>query len=161
MSIPRFLVLVALAAAAPLAAQQPLQVHGPGGRTVAVTRDQIASLPGETLKFAPHHGDSLAYHAVRLTDVLRTAGFPVDSMRVGRQAWVVMGEASDGYVVAFAAAELDPKLGPSRVWLAYDVGGHALEPTEGPYRLIVPTDARPTRSARQLVALRVVDALAH
>ncbi len=160
MSSLRLALVATILASTPLVAQQPLQVKGPAGKSVSLTRDQLAALSSESVKFAPHHGDSLSYRAVRLTDVLRAAGFPADSMRVGRQAWVVLGEASDGYVAAFTAAELDPKLGPSRVWLAFEVAGHALDQAEGPYRLIVPTDARASRAAHQLVAIRLVDVLA-
>lgn len=79
-------------------------------------------------------------------------------MRVGRNAWTINAEARDGHRVGFSVAEIDPKLGPSRVWLAYETASGPLAASEGPFRLVVPTDARLARSIHQLVRLRVVDA---
>lgn len=89
---------------------------------------------------------------------MAAAGLPLDSLRVGRNAWTIVAEARDGYRVVFSVAALDHELGPSRVWLAYETTSGPIAAAEAPYRLIVPTDARLARSIHQLVRLRVVDA---
>lgn len=149
-----------LAVARALEAQSPLTVHLPDGKgAVSIAAADLRALPSDTVRFQPHHGESTLYRAATLASVLEKAGAPPSGMRVGRQAWVVLAEASDGYVVTFSGAELDPQLGPTRAWLAWESNGKELPAGEGPYRLLVPSDLRPPRSAHQIVRLRVLNVL--
>ena len=86
-------------------------------------------------------------------------GAPLDSLRIGRTGWVIALLASDGYVALFSAAELEPKIGPTRAFVAYAREGAALTGREGPFHVIVPTDGHGTRNARMVTTLRVIDAL--
>lgn len=155
--VTRAAVLLVLAASGAAAQGTSLQVVLPG-RVVTVTASQLRALPTDTVRYTPHDSPPRIYRAATLGDVLAAAGMPFDSLRVGRAAWTIIAEARDGYIAAFTAAEADPHLGPSRVWVAFEVDGHALGSDEAPYRLIVPTDARGARSAHQVTTLRVVDA---
>lgn len=92
--------------------------------------------------------------------MLAAAGRPVDSLRVGRAAWVVVVSARDGFVVTFSAAELDPRLGSTRALLALAEENAPLPPAEAPFRLIVLSDRRAARSAHQVERIRVIDAIA-
>jgi hypothetical protein len=159
MNAMRLVVIPALCVAAAAQGQDvPLRLGLPGGRTVALTVAQLRALPSDTVRHTPHEGSARLYRAVALGDVLRAVGLPLDSLRVGRAAWTIIAEARDGYIVAFTAAEADPRLGPTRVWVAFELGGGPLGEAEGPFRLIVPTDARGARSAHQVTDIRVVDA---
>jgi hypothetical protein len=70
---------------------------------------------------------------------------------------LVSVHASDGDVVAFALAALDASIGDKRVYLVNRAEGAALASDEGPWRLVVPTDHRPTRWSRQVVRIVVAD----
>jgi hypothetical protein len=65
-------------------------------------------------------------------------------------------EAADGYRVVLALADLDPTLGGRRILLADRMDGKPLPPDEAPWRLIIVGDQRPSRSARQVVTIRVI-----
>ena len=83
------------------------------------------------------------------------AGVPIDSVRGGRTARYVVASAADGYRVVFSLAELAPDLTGRVVLLADERDGKALAGDEGPLRLVLPDDTRPTRWIRQLTSLTV------
>jgi hypothetical protein len=70
---------------------------------------------------------------------------------------LVSVHANDGYVVVFALAELDASIGDKRVYLVNRAEGAALAADDGPWRLVVPADRRPTRWSRQVVRIVVAD----
>jgi hypothetical protein len=69
-----------------------------------------------------------------------------------------VAEASDGYRVVFALAELDPDFGNAQVLVAENVDGHPLSANDGPLRLVVPGDKRQARWIRLLTTLTVARA---
>jgi len=126
-------------------AEAQLQVQRLDGSSITLDAASLAALPHEALK-AEASG-------VDLRDVLRAAGIaPPEQVRGAALRQVLLAGARDGYVVAFAWAELDPALGGRRVFLAHD----GLKLDEGPLRLVVPADARPARWVRQLESLRLI-----
>jgi hypothetical protein len=147
--------------AAPAAAAQStaLRVERAGRDASLLTVEALRRLPNDTISFSAHGTPPVHYRAVRVSDVLAAAGTPLDSLRIGRIAWVVAAIAHDGYTVVFSAAELDPTIGPTRAWLAFERATGPLAADEGPFRLVVPVDAKASRSARQVTTLRIVDAL--
>jgi DMSO/TMAO reductase YedYZ molybdopterin-dependent catalytic subunit len=70
----------------------------------------------------------------------------------------VIARASDGVVAVFPCAELMPQMGRTRAFVAWAVDGGALPADEGPLRIVVSSDIKGSRSLRQVVELRVVDA---
>jgi hypothetical protein len=70
----------------------------------------------------------------------------------------VMVSASDGYRVVFALAEFDPDFTDRIVILADRRDGHALAPSEGPFRLVVAEEKRHARWVREVTALDVEEA---
>ena len=71
---------------------------------------------------------------------------------------VLTAHASDGYVVAFSWAEIDPSIGAKVVFLVDRQDGSELGQGEGPWHLVVPSESRPTRWERQVIRLVVSDA---
>jgi DMSO/TMAO reductase YedYZ molybdopterin-dependent catalytic subunit len=69
----------------------------------------------------------------------------------------VRAEASDGYVVTFSLAELDPAVGATDAILAFEREGQPLGSDVGPFRLVVPSDKRAARWVRNLIKLTVLD----
>jgi hypothetical protein len=143
-------------------AQSPvLRIDRDGRPSVTLTLDAIKRLSVDTVTgHASHGAPPVRYRAVKLVDILAAAGSPVDSLRLGHAAWLVVAQAKNGYVAAFTSAEIDPTLGPSRAYVAFARDGAPLDSSEGPFDLVVPTDSHASRSARMVISLRVFDPLA-
>ena len=157
---PLTLCLVASALSSTLlSAQAPLRIERTGRAPVSLSAEALRRLPTDTVSLSSHGAPPVRYRAVSLLDVMTAAGTPLDSLRIGKTAWVVTAMATDGYSAVFAAGELEPTIGPSRVLVAFARDGAPLTETEAPYHLIVPTDKKATRSARMVTTLRIVDIL--
>ncbi len=65
-------------------------------------------------------------------------------------------EATDGYKVVFALAEVDPAFATREILLADKRDGKPLEAKEGPLRIVAPGDKRPARWVRQVTTFRIV-----
>lgn len=155
----RFLWMLALLAATPLwAADANLSAARieVGGRPVdigtAVTTLQRRSVS------ATAHGQAAAYEGYDLLDTLKAAGLtPAESLKGKQLARLIRITARDGYEVVFALADLDPTLGNAHVLLADRENGQPLSPDTGPWRLVIPAEARPARWVRQIAVIRVTD----
>ncbi len=79
-----------------------------------------------------------------------------DKLRGPRLTEVLIVEASDGYKVVFALAEIDPAFATREIILADKRDGKPLDAKEGPLRIVAPGDKRPARWVRQVVILRLV-----
>jgi DMSO/TMAO reductase YedYZ molybdopterin-dependent catalytic subunit len=136
------------------AAPARLEIRRDSAPPVVMTTAELARLPRTELH-AVEHGRSGTFAGVPLATVLRQAGVPIDSVRGRRTAAVVIITAADGYRAAFSLAELAPDLGGRAVLVADRRDGEPLGATEGPLRLVVPDDKRPTRWVRQVVRIDV------
>lgn len=93
---------------------------------------------------------------MKVRSLLNLLGVP--GGRELRGSWLratVTAVGADGYEVSFGIGELDPSLTGRRAIVAWERDGVPLGDKEGPLRLIIEADQRPSRSVRQLVALRV------
>ena len=97
------------------------------------------------------------YTGVLLWDVLATAGLaPTAVQQNPTLSMYVLATGADGYQVLFSVAELDPAVGGRRALVAHTVDGNRLDASAvGPFRLVVPEDARPSRAVFRLVSLQV------
>jgi DMSO/TMAO reductase YedYZ molybdopterin-dependent catalytic subunit len=103
-------------------------------------------------------GKEIVYSGTPLVEVLKTGGLLLNAGEAGIRESVKMTvfiEAVDGYRVAFSLAELDPELTDRIVLLADARDGRPLSPHEGPFRIIVPQEKRPTRWVRQVKSVTV------
>jgi hypothetical protein len=153
--------VIILGAAQVACAQSPtLRIDRDGRPSVTLSLDAIKKLPVDTVSSHGSHGaPKVRYRAVKLVDILAAAGSQVDSLQLGHAAWLVVAQAKDGYVAAFTSGEIDPTLGPSRVYVAFARDGAPLESSEAPFHLIVPTDSHASRSARLVTSIRIFDPL--
>ncbi len=126
------------------------------GTTRSIPGEAIGRMPRDSIRMTFHGQDAMWFRGVALGSVLRDAGVRTDSLRGPALATRVVIEASDGYRVVIALADLDPSIGARHVILADQADGTALPPDEGPWRLIVAGDQRPSRSARQVMSIRVL-----
>jgi hypothetical protein len=100
--------------------------------------------------------EKATFTGVRLTSLLALLNVP--SGRDLRGDWlsaVVTAVGADGYQVSFGIADLEPSSSGRRAVVAWERDGQPLASGEAPLRLVIGGDQRPSRSVRQLVALRV------
>jgi len=122
----------------------------------------MESLGGKDVTWAHHAGQHL-YRCTSLFAILTHCGLepgvggPSADPRSKHGGWrrVVHARAADGFDAVFSSAELSPDIGPSEVLVAWMVDGRPLPASEGPLRLLVPTDKKGSRSIRGLVRVDV------
>ncbi len=148
---------VAAAVLIPFAAfAQTIALRGPGGQMRTLTAADLAAMPHEQVVQASEHGPPRTYGGVPLTLLLQSVGAPTGKALHGPGiAEVVVVTASDGYRVALALAETDPFLRAQKILLADRADGAPLGQNDGPFRLVVEGDLRPTRSAKDVTAIAV------
>jgi hypothetical protein len=91
-----------------------------------------------------------------VASVLAIAGIQMgDKLRGPRMAEVLLVEATDGYKVVFALAELDPAFATREIVLADKRDGKQLDSKEGPLRVVASGDKRPARWIRQVLKMQL------
>jgi len=144
------------AASAATIASAEVTIVGPDGRAKRFTAGMLAALPVARVS-ATSHEKTVAYSGADLVDVLRAAGIdPPDHLRGATVRRVLLAQGADGYTAAFSFAELDATLGGRKIYLVDRADDKPLA-DDGPWRLVVPQDARAARWVRQLTRLTVVD----
>jgi hypothetical protein len=139
-------------------------VDAPGGKTLTLDPATLTRL-GRVEEVWTSKGKSRRVSGVPLQKILAEVGVapgemgpalaPPQKVRGLRQAVVVT--ARDGFQAVFSVGELWPGVGPTRVLVVDRVDGKPLDEAEGPLRLAVLTDESPSRSARQVRRIQVVD----
>jgi hypothetical protein len=158
--------LFVLAAAVDGGAPPAIAIVGDLVKNVSLSVKELEALgPGPVVvdwsdKAGPHK-----VKGVRLDQLLLHVGFTEGPM--GPQAdpklkhsglrAVVVATAADGFVAVFSLGELLETLGPTAALVVWEIDGHPLAPTTGPFRIVVVTDKKPSRSLHQLTSLRVVE----
>jgi DMSO/TMAO reductase YedYZ molybdopterin-dependent catalytic subunit len=102
-----------------------LRVVGQVESPQTFTMEAFRALPHETLKVLDvHSGKTDVYEGVPLVTLLAKAGAPLgEKLRGKTMPTMLLAEATDGYRVAFALAELDAGLGGVQVLVADKVNG--------------------------------------
>jgi len=159
-ALPLLLTLLA----APDAGLPAPTVDGPGGRRLTLDAATLTRL-GRVEESWTSRGTTRKVSGVSLQKILAEVGVepgemgsglkPSQKVRGLRQ--VVVVTARDGFQAVFSVGELIPELGPTRVLVVDQVDGKALDGSEGPVRLVVLTDQAPSRSARQIQRIQVVN----
>lgn len=104
-------------------------------------------------------GKDHTYTGVALLDILKAAGATVgDDLKGKNLTKYLLVEASDKYQVVFALAELDKAYTNRAIILASTVDGKKLPEGEGPFRIIIQDEKKPTRCVRQVIGLKVMSA---
>jgi hypothetical protein len=149
-------VVLFVATLVPSVVAQSLQVVRADGTSTTLTAAQIAGAPHVTVDVKDH--DSQAkFEGVPLSGVLGLAGVQSGgAMRGPQLSQALLVEASDGYKVVFALAEIDPDFATREIILADKRDGKPLDAKQGPFRIVAPGDKRPARWARMVTSLRIV-----
>jgi DMSO/TMAO reductase YedYZ molybdopterin-dependent catalytic subunit len=102
-------------------------------------------------------GKDHTYSGVLLETLLQKAGVTMGKQLRGENLTkYVLADASDGYQVIFALAELDSEFTDRKIILADMVDGKPLLPADGPFRIIVQDEKKPARCIKQVTGLSVV-----
>jgi hypothetical protein len=138
-----------------------IRIGGAGIDPLEVTATDLAKMPRLALDVQePHTGEMQHYEGVRLSDLLLKAGVPLgEKLRGQALAGYVLAHASDGYGVVYSLAELDPAMHENQIIVADTMNGKALEPKQGPFKVVVPSDKRPARWIRMVSGFEVGNAL--
>ena len=141
-------------------ASTELRVGGDVPTPFTLSATDLKKLPRTKLKVLnPHENREEIYEGVAVQELLRRAGVPQkEKLRGPAMATYVLAEASDGYRVVYALAELDSDFQDSEVIVADTVNGSPLGDKQGPFKMIAPHDKRPARWIRMLKSLTVVTA---
>jgi len=121
-----------------------------------ISAENLAKLPRHNAGLNDH-GKQVSYEGVLMHDVLVLGGVDLSKGLRGKQlSSYVAATASDGYEVVYALAEFDPTIMDSGIVVADKREGQPLAANEGPLRIIVPQEKRPTRSLKLLREIDVV-----
>jgi hypothetical protein len=136
---------------------QQLIVQTEDGKQTTLSRADLEALPHVKAQ-ASAHDVSATFEGVALKAVLEKAGVIFgEALRGKRLASCLVAEASDGYRVVIALPEIDPGFTDKQILLAFAKDGKPLDAKEGPYRIVIPDEKRPTRWIRQLTTLKIVN----
>jgi DMSO/TMAO reductase YedYZ molybdopterin-dependent catalytic subunit len=135
-----------------------LRVGGEVATPLTLSVNDLKKLPRTTVKVLnPHDHKEEIYEGVAVQELLGRAGVPQkEKLRGSAMAMYVLAEASDGYRVVYALAELDSDFQDSDVIIADTMNGGPLGEKQGPFKMVAPHDKRPARSIRMLKSMTVV-----
>ena len=146
--------IAAAVLASPVVAQD-LKVTVAGRDTVVLTPADVAALPRARATIQVK-GQPVVYEGAILHGALLKAGVVSGERLMGRYLnQVVVLRAADGFTSILSIAETDPVYRANPVILADTVNGKPLDAREGPYRVVVDGDLRPSRAPRNVVAIEV------
>lgn len=101
-------------------------------------------------------GNDHKYSGVLLSAILQKAGVTMGKDLKGENLTKYASvEASDGYQVVFALAELDKDFTDRQIILATKIDGKPLAPTDGPFRIIVQDEKKPARCIKQVTGIKI------
>lgn len=101
-------------------------------------------------------GKDHTYTGVLLSAILQKAGATMGKDLKGENLTKFATiEASDGYQVIFALAELDKDFTDRQIILATKIDGQPLALADGPFRVIVEGEKKPARCIKQVTAIKV------
>ena len=145
---------------APAPAAAELRVGGNVPTPLTLTVNDLKKLPRTTVKVLnPHDHKEEIYEGVAVQELLGRAGVPQkEKLRGSAMASFVLAEATDGYRVVYALAELDTDFQDSDVIVADTMNGAPLGEKQGPFKMVAPHDKRPARWIRMLKSITVVAA---
>jgi len=135
-----------------------LSVRGEVPKALSLTESQFRALPRTEVKVTDRSGKQVTYAGAALDDLLKAAGFTPtgQTMSRGDIAACIIVKSADGYRVSLSLGELREQPAGSQILLTDTRDGQPLQASEGKLKLIVPADARPVRSVRQVVEVDVV-----
>jgi hypothetical protein len=126
------------------------------GTSHVLSTEDLAELPRTSVKVSDGAMGTIEYQGVSLPDLLAHCGAALGKeLRGPRLASYVLFEATDGYRVVVAIAEVDPATTDKVILLADHRDGAVLGEREAPFRLVIPDEKRPVRWIRMIKRISV------
>jgi len=134
-----------------------LKIEGEVLKPLSLKSSDLAKMKHVEVDMKEHDGNTQQYSGVPVFDLLQLAGVTVGKELKGENLTKYMlARCSDGYEIVFSLAELDPSFTNRVVILADKKDGKPLADGVGPFRLVVPDENRPARSAREVTHLIIL-----
>lgn len=142
-----------------LFAQAPdasVKINGEVTNPFDLKLSEIQQFKQVEVKRADKDGKNHSYTGPSIYDILQKAGATLGKDLRGKNLTkYVLINASDGYQVVFALAELDPEFADRQIILATTIDDEPLGPHDGPFRVIVQNEKKPARCIRQVTSIKV------
>lgn len=137
-----------------VAKEAVLKVEGEVLKPLSLSISDLAKMKHVDVNMKNREGVMQNYSGVPVFDILQQAGVTLGKELKGENlAKYMLARCSDGYEVLFSLAELDPTLTNRVIILADKKEGKPLEDGVGPFRLVVPDENKPARSAHEVTHL--------
>lgn len=142
-----------------IAQSTEVTIGGDVAKPFIITAVSFAEMKQVSLKVKSNDGKEHEYTGIALFDILTKAQtVPNNQLRGNSLTKYVLVSAADGYQVVIALPEIDPEFADQTVILANKQDGKDMAASYGPYRLIVPRDKKPARSAMRVISIDVLTA---
>ena len=121
---------------------------------------ELAKLPHQDVKVTDEHmKKERVYSCTTLANVLASVDAPKGKgMHGPGMTLVVIAKSKDDYRVVFSLAELDETLGNASAYVCDKESGQPLNEKQAPFQLLVTSDKHPSRSARMVTEISLVQA---
>ena len=133
-----------------------IKVSGEVSTPLTIDAAYLQKFTQTTVTRKDRDGKDHTYSGVIVADILKNAGVTLGPDLKGENLTkYLLVEASDGYQVIFALAELDKGYTDRTIILANQVDGKPLAAGDGPYRIIVQDEKKPARCIKQVTGMQV------
>jgi len=135
-----------------------LLLSGEGAASKTLTLAELAALPQSEVAITGRDSSRVILRGPTVRSLMTLVGAPAGrELRGPNMLLVVVAEASDGYKVAYALAELDDQFNDVPVIVAISQNGGPLPAAEGPFRVAMGGGGEHrARWLRNLTRLRLV-----
>ncbi|MBW4889995.1 molybdopterin-dependent oxidoreductase [Mucilaginibacter sp. HMF5004] len=135
---------------------QSVKVTGEVAIPLELKLTDVAQMPQTTVIRKDKDGKDHSYSGVILATILQKAGVTLGKdLRGENLTKFISVEASDGYQVIFALAELDKDFTDRNIILASTIDGQPLPQGDGTFRIIVQDEKKPARCIKQVTGIKV------
>lgn len=136
--------------------QASVKISGEVTTPLDIKLADLQQFPQTEVTRKDRDGKEHTYSGVGLSAILQKAGVTLGKdLRGENLTKFVLVEASDGYQVIFALAELDKDFTDRNIILANNVDGKPLPVGDGPFRVIVQDEKKPARCIKQVTGIKV------
>lgn len=133
-----------------------LKIGGELSRPFSISSSGLQKMPRITVTRNDRDNKAHQYTGVLLSQLLVQGGATMgNELRGENLTKYVIVEASDGYQVIFALAELDAAFSDNKIIVADTIDGAPLAAADGPFRIIVQDDKRPARCIKQVNSIKI------
>ena len=133
-----------------------IKVSGEVTTAIDLKLEDFQKLPQTDVTRKDKDGKDHVYTGVLVSTILNIAGVTMGKdLRGENLSKYALVEASDGYHVTFALAELDKDFTDRTIIIATRVDGKPLPTADGPFRIIVQDEKKQARCIKQVTGIKI------